>query len=86
MIQSNKEANLGKQAVTEKHPAVGTVFRSVVTDVRESMNQSQHQSAVDIELNFNQVTISQKGIPLFTKKKEQNAMNIKLATRILPSG
>lgn len=76
---------MGKKVLTEKHQAVGEVFRSVVIDVRSSMISSKHEAAVDIELNFNHVTISEKGVPLFTKKKEQNAMNIKLATRILPS-
>lgn len=41
-------------------------------------------SAVDIELNFKSVTISEKGWVLFGKDTDQSQMEIKLATRITP--
>ncbi|WP_019617199.1 hypothetical protein [Psychromonas ossibalaenae] len=76
---------MNKQALTENHKPIASVFNSVVKGVQDTLNTSRLQSAVDIELNFNQVTISKKGIPLFTKKKEQTEMSIKLATRVIPS-
>lgn len=71
--------------LTEKHQAVTTVFNIVVSGVQKTVHDTGHQSAVDIELNFNQVAISKKGVPLFTSKKEQTEMSIKLATRIIPT-
>ena len=76
---------MNDKVLTEKHQSVTTVFNTIVTDVQKTVNTIRHQAAVDIELNFNQVAISEKGIPLFTKKKEETSMSIKLATRIIPT-
>ncbi len=76
---------MSDKVLTERHRSVATVFNTVVKDVQKTVDKTGHQSAVDIELNFNQVAISKKGIPLFSSKKEQTAMSIKLATRILPT-
>lgn len=76
---------MSKLATTETNPAITNVFKSVVSEVQAGINSNKQKSAVDIELNFTQVTISSKGIPLFTKKKTETAMNIRLATRVLPT-
>ncbi len=76
---------MSDKVLTERHRSVGTVFDTIIKDVQKTVNETGHQSAVDIELNFNQIAISEKGIPLFTSKKEQTAMSIKLATRIIPA-
>ena len=75
---------MSKKSVRENHQAVATVFNSVVTEVKQVVDSKNHKSAVDVELNFNQVTVSSRGIPLFTKKRKETAMTIRLATRITP--
>jgi hypothetical protein len=71
---SNPAINSGK--------SISTVFQNMVNDLVVEMNRANHQYAVDVEINFESVTINQKGIPLFTRNTTQSQMKIKLATRI----
>ena len=73
-----------KAPALKKERQIGKVFNSIITDVKTGMAESKHENAVDIELNFESVALSQKGIPLFTKDSKQSQMKIRLATRILP--
>jgi hypothetical protein len=41
-------------------------------------------NAVDIELNFKSITISEKGLALFGKDSAQSHLEVRLATRITP--
>ena len=74
-----------KKVMTQRQRAITQVFTSTIREVRQSLDESKMPSAVDVEVQFNQVTISEKGIPLFTEKTSQTAMCIRLATRIVPS-
>jgi len=73
-----------KAPVATKEHQIGKVFGSIVNDVKNGMVASKHESAVDIELNFESVALSEKGIPLFSKSSNQSQMQIRLATRVLP--
>jgi len=73
-----------KQAVTQKASPVVTSFALIVSEIQTKIDAAQMKSAVDIELTFNQVSLDARGIPLFTRHKEQSQMQIKLATRIMP--
>jgi len=77
-------ADKSKAPVAKKEHQIGKVFNSIITDVKTGMVESKHENAVDIELNFQAVALSQKGIPLFTKNSNQSQMQIRLATRVLP--
>ena len=74
-----------KAPVATKEHQIGKVFGSIVNDVKNGMVESKHENAVDVELNFQSVALSQKGIPLFTKSSNQSQMQIRLATRVLPA-
>ena len=73
-----------KAPVATKEHQIGKVFDSIINDVKNGMVESKHESAVDIELNFQSVALSQKGIPLFSKNSKQSQMQIRLATQVLP--
>ena len=69
---------------TNPGKSIAKVFQIMVNDLAREMNRSKHEFAVDVEIDFNSVTINKKGIPLFTKSVTQSQMQIKLATRITP--
>lgn len=77
-------ADKSKTPALKKERQIGKVFNSIITDVKTGMKESNHENAVDIELNFQSVALSQKGIPLFTKNSKESQMQIRLATRVLP--
>ena len=77
-------ADESKAPVATKEHQIGKVFHSIIRDVKTGMAESKHENAVDIELNFQSVALSQNGIPLFTKNSKQSQMQIRLATRVLP--
>jgi len=76
---------MGKQPATEKASPVADTFASIVGQVQSKIDEKGMKSAVDVELTFNQISLDSKGVPLFTRRKEQSQMQIKLATRIVPS-
>jgi len=74
-----------KSAVSLTEIPIAKTFAAIVDEIQSKVNASDMKSAVDLELTFNQVSLDSKGVPLFTRHKEQSQMQIKLATRIIPS-
>jgi len=74
-----------RKAVVEKGSPVAKMFGNMIAEIQSKVDASNVQAAVDVELTFNQVSIDSKGIPLFTRNKQQSQMQIKLATRVIPS-
>ena len=66
-----------------KQPSIDEVFSNIVDHVRAQMQAQSLEAPVDIELNFQQVTMS-KSSAVFAKRREQSQMEIRLATRIMP--
>ena len=64
---------------------IALVFKELIRGIAEQMAETNHQFAVDLEVNFESVTVDKKGIPLFTNKATQSHLRIRLATRIIPS-
>jgi hypothetical protein len=71
------------KVITEKVPNVAKVFGDSLATVRTEMIKNVHNHAVDLEVNFQSVAISKKGLLVFSKKTE-STISIKLATRITP--
>ncbi len=66
------------------HP-VGRIFENLVAvDIIPAMRRANHQCAVDVQIDFRAVTVSEKGIALFGKKTTESQMEIRIATRITP--
>jgi hypothetical protein len=59
---------------------VGTIFGSVVQDIQKVITEDA--MAVDLELYFRSLTISKGGIPIFAPHKTEQAIEIRLATRV----
>ena len=74
---------MATNALTIETPNIAKVFGDSVTLIRSEMIKNQHKDAVDVEINFQNVTLSKKGFLVFSKKTE-STMTIKMATRILP--
>lgn len=62
---------------------VHKVFSQTVSELKKSVSDMQHKSAVDVRLDFKSVNVDSKGILVWSKKTE-NKLEISLATRILP--
>lgn len=72
-----------KTPTTESSPEIGQVFYKAVQDLQKAMlNLADETMTVDMEMTFRSVTLSQKGIPLFTSKKTEQSFEIRLATRV----
>lgn len=64
---------------------VGRIFETLVADeIIPAMRKAKHQCAVDVQIDFRAVTVSEKGVVLFGKKTTESQMEIRLATRIDP--
>ena len=73
-----------KDPLVVKSGSIGDVFRRLVTDVDSVIEATGNKAAVDIEVTFTAMTLDQSGIPLFSKKKSESTMQLKLATRVMP--
>ena len=78
-------ADDSKAPVSTKEHQIGKIFGTIIEDVKNGMAESKHENAVDVELNFQSVALSEKGVPLFSKSSSQSQMQIRLATRVLPA-
>ncbi|HEX6746539.1 MAG TPA: hypothetical protein VF092_04530 [Longimicrobium sp.] len=63
-------------------PPISDVFQQLATDLQKVVTATN--APVDLKLTFTAVTISSRGVPLFSRKKEETSMEITLATRITP--
>jgi hypothetical protein len=70
-----------RQPAKSPGKSIVKVFNMMVSE----MCEVQHEFAVDVEINFKTVTIDRKGLPLISKNTTQSQLEIKLATRIIPS-
>ena len=70
--------------LTDEGPEITSIFNSVAKGIQDIIDSRNHGAAVDLELQFNQVTINSKGVPLFSKTETTKSIQIKLATRITP--
>jgi hypothetical protein len=73
-----------KSPVEEQSEAVGSIFINMIATISAKAKSLNHNNAVDVEINFQSVTIDKNGIPLFTKHTKESQIQLKLATRILP--
>lgn len=81
-----------KEAASYSVPAIGEVFGGVVDQVRKVYESELNRgaaaglmNAVDIELNFKSAMLSQKGWVVFGKDTKEASMEIRLATRLIPT-
>ncbi len=63
--------------------AIVQVFDKVVGGIRTTINDTNHNNAVDVKLEFKSINIDSKGILVWSKKKE-STMEISLATQVTP--
>ncbi|NQT03346.1 MAG: hypothetical protein HQ580_15065 [Planctomycetes bacterium] len=63
--------------------AIVQVFDKVVGGIRTTINDTNHNNAVDVKLDFKSINIDSKGILVWSKKKE-SALEISLATQVTP--
>jgi len=85
---------MDKEPAIYSAASIGDVFQSVVNEVRETYELEMRRTgdshgsvlinAVDIELNFKSIVLSEKGWVLFGKDSTQSQMEIRIATRITP--
>jgi hypothetical protein len=86
---------MANEPATYNAAAIGEVFKSVVGEIRKSYEFEMQRAyaagspavlmnAVDIELSFKSVMLTQQGWVLFGKNTKESTMEIKLATRITP--
>jgi hypothetical protein len=67
-------------------PDIGKVFESVIQQVGQAYaaRSGMDLQAVDIELNFKSISISEDGWVLFGKDTKESHMEIRLAARLTP--
>jgi len=86
---------MSNEPATYNAAAVGEVLKSVVGEIRKAYEFEMQRAytaaspavlmnAVDIELNFKSVMLTQQGWVLFGKDTKESTMEIRLATRITP--
>lgn len=57
-------------------------FSGVVASVKKEATAVNHTNAIDIELTFEKVKISNGGIPLISKRSDREDIKIRLATTV----
>lgn len=57
-------------------------FSGVVKSVKEEATAVQHKNAIDIELTFEKVKISSRGVPIISRRSDREDLKIKLATTV----
>lgn len=63
--------------------AVRDAFQSVLRDTRAVVEEQGLESPVDIEVTFRSLKVTEKGVWVFSKNKEEQ-LEIRLATRVMP--
>ena len=69
------------RAATVPGVEISPLFHKLVKQIRRSVDDAS--MVVDLELTFRSVTIK-NGVPIFSPKKSEKSMEIKLATRVRP--
>lgn len=72
---------MADRAATTVNESIAEVFRRMVGDAQLVVDE-QRIPSVDLELTFRAVTVD-RGIPIFSRKQEQNSLEIKIATRLV---
>jgi hypothetical protein len=67
-----------------KEPDVVAVFTTVVDGTQKMIDGRPAETAVDIRLTFSSIRITDSGIPVVWKKREESTMEIVFATRLVP--
>ena len=57
-------------------------FSGIVASVKKEATAVNHKNAIDIELTFEKVKISQGGIPIITTRSNREDIKIRLATTV----
>ncbi len=57
-------------------------FSGVVASVKKEATAVQHKNAIDIELTFEKVKISNRGIPIISRRSDREDIKIRLATTV----
>ena len=64
--------------------AIATVFHTMVTEVTEVTRRLGHKSAVDLEINFRSLKVSERGFLIFSRETKESTLKLRLATQVLP--
>lgn len=57
-------------------------FSGIVENVKREATAVNHKNAIDIELTFEKVKISNRGIPIISKRSDREDIKIRLATTV----
>ena len=63
--------------------AIVTVFDSLVKGIKTTIQERNHNNAVDVRLDFKSINITKNNIIVWSKVKDRT-MEISLATQITP--